>query len=105
MEEEYTSINSSEANVAVDIVFHPEEGGFTGTGSFVGELVEFLQCQESQQSCPDDKEGVDTREGVDNGCKSSILDPLASENVGVVDQSCTVGPKSRVGVAHNNPGQ
>ena len=105
MEEENTSINSSEADVAMDIIFHPKEGGFTDTGSFVGELVQLLQCQESQQGCSDDEECVNTREGVDNGCESSILDPLASENVGVVDQSCAVGPKSRVGVAHNNPGK
>ena len=105
MEKENDSIHCGEADVAMNIIFHPEEGGFTRTGSFVGHLIQLLQCQESQQSCSDDKECVDTWEGVDNGAKSVILDPLGSENVGVVDQSLTVGSKSRVSVAHHNPGQ
>ena len=99
VEENDDCIDSSEANVSVNIELDPE-----GKASPIIP-VKLLQSKVSQKRRSNKKERVHTRKSVKHNIHGSIEQELITKDVEIIDHGMVVRGEGTVDVANNNPGE
>ena len=99
VEEDDDRIDSSEANVSVNIELDPE-----GKASPIIP-VKLLQSKVSQKRRSNKKERVHTRKSIKHNIHGSIEQELITKDVEIIDHGMVVRGEGAVDVANNNPGE
>ena len=99
VEEDDDRIDSSEANVSVNIELDPE-----GKASPIIP-VKLLQSKVSQKRRSNEEERVHTRKSIKHNIHGSIEQELITKDVEIIDHGMVVRGEGAVDVANNNPGE